>query len=111
MSLESDLEKSASRKDDYSGLLSLEGSKTASEKGKKTADRKMIKIEVIGSDNEGSLMKLLEYIQSNGNTGHSFEIIVDPEDERKESFFWDGDGSDYIKDIKKTDLEEKETEE
>lgn len=46
-----------------------------------------------------NLKKLIEYIGKNGNTGHSFEIVVDPdmtEEEGKKTFYWDGDGSDYI---------------
>jgi hypothetical protein len=43
------------------------------------------------------LVSLIEYVGKNGNSGHSFEIVVDPDDsENKESFFFDGDGSDYI---------------
>jgi hypothetical protein len=52
-------------------------------------------------DNENRLKDLLEYIKGIGNIGHSFSIIVDPDDsDYKKEFFWDGDGSDYIKDIK-----------
>jgi len=43
------------------------------------------------------LAPLLEYIGKNGNPGHSFEIVVDPDDsEKRESFFFDGDGSSHI---------------
>jgi|AntAceMinimDraft_18_1070375.scaffolds.fasta_scaffold19683_3 primase-polymerase (primpol)-like protein len=44
-----------------------------------------------------NLKELLDYIKSIGNIGHSFSIIVDPENnDYKKEFFWDGDGSDYI---------------
>lgn len=58
---------------------------------------------VICRDPEGSLKSLIEYIGTNGNTGHSFSIVVDPdmtEEEGKRSFSWDGDGSDYIKEVR-----------
>lgn len=43
---------------------------------------------------------MLEYIATNGNTGHSFEIVVDPDlKENRKIFGWDGDGSDMIKSI------------
>ena len=47
------------------------------------------------------LLPIIEYIRDIGNGGHSFEIIVDPESsENKKSFFFDGDGSHSIKNIK-----------
>lgn len=51
-------------------------------------------------DNEDSLVDLLKHIQSAGNVGHSFSIVVDPEGDGTKKHYWDGDGSDYIKDIK-----------
>lgn len=62
----------------------------------------MKEVTVLYRDGEGCLEELLLYIGKNGNTGHSFSIIVDPDgdtNERKE-FYWDGDGSDYIHEIK-----------
>lgn len=50
-------------------------------------------------DGEGSLKRLIEYIGTNGNTGHSFNIVVDPGSDSEESFGWDGDGRDYIKSV------------
>lgn len=50
-------------------------------------------------DKENTLENLLQRIKNLGNIGHSFDIIVDPDGERKK-FEWDGDGSDYIKDVK-----------
>ena len=34
-------------------------------------------------DIEGELKSLIEYIKENGNTGHSFSIIVDPKERKK----------------------------
>ena len=48
-------------------------------------------------DGEKQLLDLINYIAKNGNGGHSFDIVVDPEDKRTERhFFWDGDGADKI---------------
>jgi hypothetical protein len=45
--------------------------------------------------------KLIEYIMRNGASGHSFPIVVDAGDsERQRTFSFDGDGSDYIDDLK-----------
>lgn len=53
-------------------------------------------------DFENSLIRLIDYIQKTANPGHSFEVVVDPEDsEYKKSFYMDGDGSFFIKDVKK----------
>jgi len=58
-------------------------------------------IEVECNDTEGELARLLTYIQSTGNIGHSFEIVVDPDNSQyKMTFGWDGDGSDRIRQIK-----------
>lgn len=52
-------------------------------------------------DHDSTLENLIKYIKSSGNCGHSFAIVVDPDDkEGKKKFFWDGDGSDSILDIK-----------
>ena len=58
-------------------------------------------IEVECNDTEGSLVRLLTYIMRTGNIGHSFDIVVDPDNkEHKMSFGWDGDGSDSIRNIR-----------
>ena len=58
------------------------------------------KIEIECYDS-GKLAKLLTYIKRTGNIGHSFDIVVDPDNkEHKMSFGWDGDGSDSISSIK-----------
>ena len=47
------------------------------------------------------LKPFLEYIQKIGGSGHSFSIIVDPDDsENKKVFGFDGDGADRIDTIK-----------
>lgn len=59
------------------------------------------KIEIIVRDRENNLEELLNYIKDIGNVGHSFSIVVDPENSStKKNFDWDGDGHDYIKSIK-----------
>jgi hypothetical protein len=51
-------------------------------------------------DKDHRLKRLLYYIQDIGNVGHSFDIIVDPDNsDTKKIFGWDGDGSDRIKSI------------
>ena len=57
--------------------------------------------QVYCNDRDGQLKKLIEYIGQNGNGGHSFDIVVDPDDESKKSFGWDGDGSDRIFKVEK----------
>ena len=58
-------------------------------------------ITITCKDGDNNLEDLLNYIKSNGNIGHSFNIVVDPDDkERRKEFGWDGDGSDSIRDIK-----------
>jgi len=52
-------------------------------------------------DNEDSLEELINCIKSTGNIGHSFDIVVDPDNkDYRKKFNWDGDGSDNIKDVK-----------
>mgnify|MGYP001428853326 CR=1 FL=1 len=52
-------------------------------------------------DTENQLKELIEYIAQIGNIGHSFSIVVDPNDsDYEKTFGWDGDGSDYIKELK-----------
>ncbi len=67
---------------------------------KEWQEKKLTTIIITCRDYEGSLEKLLKHIQSAGNCGHSFSILVDPEGEGTKKHYWDGDGSDYIKDIK-----------
>lgn len=67
----------------------------------KNAAAEMDLVEIELRDPDGKLPKLLSHIQGTGNIGHSFDIIVDPDDkEHTKSFGWDGDGADYIKEIR-----------
>ena len=60
-----------------------------------------VKIELSARDSNGQLAELLNYIRHNGNGGHSFVIIVDPDlKENTKRFSWDGDGGDRIEEIK-----------
>jgi hypothetical protein len=53
------------------------------------------------------LQKLLEHIKATGNIGHTFDIIVDPNNkEFEEMFEWDGDGADSIGEITIEKLQE-----
>lgn len=63
----------------------------------------MRKITVDCNDPENSLLRLLECIKKTGNVGHSFSIVVDPEDQG-EKFFWDGDGADRIDQVEVVEL-------
>jgi hypothetical protein len=66
------------------------------------------KIIITCRDRDNNLEDLLEYIQSIGNGGHSFEIIVDPTTSNyTKTFYWDGDGSDRIEGITVERMEEK----
>jgi hypothetical protein len=59
--------------------------------------------EVTCRDPEGSLKKIIECIGECGNTGHGFDVIVDPEVSEglaQRKFYWDGDGSDYLHSVK-----------
>lgn len=47
-------------------------------------------------DQDNTLEDLLNSIKTIGNTGHSFSIIVDPDEKGREKFEWDGDGTDHI---------------
>ena len=51
-------------------------------------------------DYENTLESLLKHLKALGNSGHGFSIIVDPDEESKKDFYWDGDGSDHIYDVK-----------
>lgn len=68
----------------------------------KEAQRQEKTITIRAYDQDDSLEKLIEFIKTNGNGGHSFEIIVDPDGDDKRTFGWDGDGTDRINDIKVT---------
>ena len=50
-------------------------------------------------DQEGTLNKILEAIKTLGSIGHSCQVVIDPNTEEEQSFYYDGDGSDRILDI------------
>lgn len=53
-------------------------------------------------DPDNQLVKMIDHIMHSANIGHSFEVIVDPDlRERTKKFYMDGDGSFYIKEVKK----------
>jgi len=53
-------------------------------------------------DPDDQLVKMIDHIMHSANIGHSFEVVVDPYTrEFKKSFFMDGDGLFYIKEVKK----------
>lgn len=58
----------------------------------------VIQIELRDPDNQ--LVKMIDHIMHAANIGHSFEVVVDPQDrEYRKSFFMDGDGPFYIKKV------------
>lgn len=59
-------------------------------------------ITIILRDPDNQLIRLIDYISRKSGIGHSFEVVVDPNDsEYRKSFFIDGDGPFYIYDLKK----------
>ena len=60
---------------------------------------------VLCNDVEGTIPRLINAIGKHGNGGHSYEIVLDPDTKEKESFFWDGDGSDRIDGVVKIEKE------
>ena len=60
---------------------------------------------VLCNDAEGTIPRLINAIGKHGNGGHSYEIVLDPDTKEKESFFWDGDGSDRIDGVVKIEKE------
>lgn len=55
----------------------------------------------VETSNPEKLTKILDMIKTTGNVGHSFSIVIDPDDQNsdKRTFGWDGDGSDRIGNI------------
>lgn len=80
--------------------------KTAVAMDKKSPSQTGEKIYVITChDADGQLLKLLQAVRDTGNCGHSFDIVVDPDAEKKTTIFWDGDGSDRISSITSNNAE------
>ena len=67
------------------------------------ADKGFTKIEILVRDPEKEMTKFLQKIQRHANPGHSFIVIVDPDqgkaDGGSEHFSFDGDGSFFLKEI------------
>lgn len=66
--------------------------------------------EVRCRDVDGTLKEILECIKACGNIGHSFNVIVDPDEKEglsERKFNWDGDGPDYIDSIELVQSPEK----
>lgn len=72
----------------------------------------LVQYEVLAKDDNKTLKKVLDCIKSVGNAGHTFSIVIDPEgeDADQRTFEWDGDGSDMIRNVKATDVEDEEEE-
>lgn len=62
------------------------------------AETKTITVEV--NDSENQLVAMLEDIQKSAGVGHSFSVIVDPDEDGGRSYGIDGDGGFNIVDIK-----------
>ena len=57
-------------------------------------------------------LDLIDYVRKVGGYGHSFDIVVDPDNkDYKKSFGFDGDGSDFIKKLSIKEIDENEWEE
>lgn len=83
------------------------GNAVFSVKGVKTYSRDAGTV-TVKTTNPKQIAALLEHIKWAGNGGHSFDIVVDPDNsDYREVFDWDGDGSDKIDDIQVEDIESK----
>lgn len=58
-------------------------------------------LEIKLRDPDDQLLRLIEYIRVLAAPGHSFDVFVDPKSQDEKSFGIDGDGSFYIRHIKK----------
>ena len=58
-------------------------------------------ITILVDDQDEQLEKFLKLIKIASQIGHSFPVVVDPDDsEYKRDFFFDGDGAFKIRDMK-----------
>lgn len=49
-----------------------------------------------------NMKEIIECIKDCGNGGHSYSIVIDPDEKERLSertFGWDGDGSDYVESV------------
>jgi hypothetical protein len=58
------------------------------------------KITLLVRDEGDNLEKILNDIKKSGNIGHTFDIVIDPDEKGGRKYGWDGDGADHIHDIK-----------
>lgn len=60
---------------------------------------------------DNDIIEMLEHIQKTAAIGHSFEIVVDPDNsDYKKKYYIDGDGCDRIEDIEVQEPKENLTE-
>ena len=79
----------------------LYGEKVAEDKKSEYSEMKYYLVKC--KDGNHELRKLIDYIGTNGNGGHSFDIVVDPGSrDNVRHFFGDGDVSDRIEAIVET---------
>ena len=62
----------------------------------KALDTSEEKLELTITDPENEIKDLIAYIAVTANTGHSFSVVVDPENDCEKEFYIDGDGSAHI---------------
>jgi len=66
------------------------------------------KFMILAKDPDGSLESIMKALQTRGNTGHSFSVEMDKDDDDGgEIFGWDGDGGAYIKSIEVETIDDK----
>lgn len=71
---------------------------TATNKDRHINESTKYKMEV--SDPDGKISELINYIKTTAQAGHSFPVVVDPDDkDYRREFYIDGDGSDKIIDF------------
>lgn len=69
----------------------------------------MKKYEVMVNDPDDSIKRLFEYIKHLSTIGHTFEVVVDPNDnENKQSFEIDGDGCTQLLEINEFEIKNEE---
>jgi hypothetical protein len=55
----------------------------------------------VKGDGKIDILKILKFCEHHGMTGHSFDIVLDPDsNDYKMTVSWDGDGADSISDLK-----------
>lgn len=59
----------------------------------------LVKYTIVANDPTGQLGKIVDAIKGKGNVGHSYTVVIDPDDKPIE-IDWDGDGPYRIYSIK-----------